>query len=151
MAASQPPEADGRVPTLAFSIREGNYSAAPERHRVISGPSRACSSPTSAIPLLARSRPCGPGFFNVRNGMTSRLLGLPLVGAGRLYGNHWFSVQAGACTETTSFPYTPSGRNPTHPKISLNQPASPSNRACTEKGSFPYRSSLTVGLVQDLI
>jgi hypothetical protein len=55
MAASQPPEADGRVPTLAFSIREGNYSAAPERHRVISGPSRACSSPTSAIPLLARS------------------------------------------------------------------------------------------------
>ncbi len=38
------------------------------------------------------------------------------------YGNPWFSVQAGACTEIISFPYTPSGPNPTGPKIGLNHP-----------------------------
>ncbi len=38
------------------------------------------------------------------------------------YGNHWFSVQAVACTEIISFPYTPSARHPTAPRISLNHP-----------------------------
>ena len=44
-----------RLGGLCMRYTEGNYSAAPERHRVISGPSRACSSPTSVIPLLATS------------------------------------------------------------------------------------------------
>ncbi len=39
-----------------------------------------------------------------------------------VYGNPFFSVQAGACTEIISFPYTPSDRHPTGPKIGLNQP-----------------------------
>ncbi len=39
-----------------------------------------------------------------------------------MYGNPFFSVQAGACTEIISFPYSRSGRDPTHPKIGLNHP-----------------------------
>ena len=65
-----------------------------------------------------------------------------------VYGNPWFSVQAVACTKIISFPYTPLRLRSLR---SENQPESGPDRGYTENSSFPYKSSLTVGLVQDLI
>ncbi len=65
--------------------------------------------------------------------------GLPVAGARALvYGNPWFSVQAEVCTGIISFPYTPSGCDPSGPRISLNHP-----QTAPIRKTVPFRTSDT--------
>ncbi len=86
---------------------------------------RACALPGAGVSAHLRL----PGHLRWRGCSGPR-------DASTMYGNPWFSVQAGACTEIISFPYTPSARDPTGPKIGLNHP-----QIAHVRKTVPFRTS----------
>ncbi len=72
---------------------------------------RACALPGTGVSAHLRL----PGHLRWRGCSGPR-------DASTVYAKPLFSVQAVACTEIISFPYTPSGCDPSGPRIGLNHP-----------------------------